>query len=303
MSFSEQVPSSEWVPLTHEGEEIAEAWFMPGDGGFTVVFLVPEERLGVAALDRPLTLETLLMAAAVPTTEVESWRLGDDSQSGTGEDDGSLGLPLPSPPPDDTHLTIHVRLKPPRPEPAGEGGAAAGADIPLEKWQALDALWSAIMGLESGIDAARLGMDGLRSEMDAAFKRPLAVEEKLNALQADVAQWTKAKSRVHHALPKVREFIHRATWAQAVPERKRLEEIVKAHVQPRIPVPDVDKVREQLEHLQKDRQVLLAQGNAVQQECRGILGEIQRAVATLQRNAADRARQKRSSGREKGKHF
>ena len=45
------------------------------------------------------------------------------------------------------------------------------------------------------------------------------------------------------------------------------------------------------------------QGNAVGQECRGILAEIQRAVGTLQRNAADRARQKRSSGRDKGKHL
>ena len=34
------------------------------------------------------------------------------------------------------------------------------------------------------------------------------VEEKVNALQADVAQWNKAKNRIHYALPKVREFIH-----------------------------------------------------------------------------------------------
>jgi hypothetical protein len=87
----------------------------------------------------------------------------------------------------------------------------------------------------------------------------------------------------------------------AVPERKRLEEIVKSHVLPRVPLPDVDRVREQLEHLQKDRQVLFAQGTAVSQECRGILGEIQRALATLQRNAADNARRKQESKRQKGK--
>jgi hypothetical protein len=65
----------------------------------------------------------------------------------------------------------------------------------------------------------------------------------------------------------------------------------------------VDRVREQLEHMQKNRQVLFAQGNSVSQECRAILGEISRALGTLQRNAADRARQKRSAKREKGKHF
>jgi hypothetical protein len=101
----------------------------------------------------------------------------------------------------------------------------------------------------------------------------------------------------------VREFIHRATWALAVPERKRMEEVVEKHIEPRVPLPEMDLVHEQLGHLQKDRQVLFAQGNSVYQECRGILGEIQRALSTLQRNAADRARAKRSAGREKGKHF
>ncbi len=176
-------------------------------------------------------------------------------------------------------------------------------EIPAEQWQALEALWRAILGLEASIDTARLGADGLRAEMEAAFKKPLAVEEKLHALQADVAQWERAKNRVHYALPKVREFVHRATWALAVPERKSLEEVFKTHIEPRVPLPQVDQVRERLEHLQKDRQVLFAQGTAVGQECRGIIAEIQRALSALQRNAADNARRKRDAKRQKGKYF
>ena len=174
-------------------------------------------------------------------------------------------------------------------------------EMPPEKWQALDGLWKAILSTESSIDASRMSMDGLRGEMESAFRQALAVEDKLNALQADVSQWNTAKSRVHYALPKVREFIHRATWASTAPERKRLEEIVKNHVEPRIAIPEMDRVREQLEHLQKDRQVLFAQGNAVYQECRGICADIQRALSTLQRNAADNARRKRDAKRQKGK--
>jgi hypothetical protein len=176
-------------------------------------------------------------------------------------------------------------------------------EIPLETWQALEAGWKTILGLEASIDTLRLSMDGLRAEMETAYKKSLGVEEKLHGLQADVAQWNKAKGRVHYALPKVKEFIHRATWAVAVPERKRLEEVFKNHIEPRIPFPEMDQVREQLGHLQKDRQVLFAQGNAVAQECRGIVGEIQRAMCTLQRNAADNARRKRDAKRQKGKHF
>jgi uncharacterized protein YoxC len=176
-------------------------------------------------------------------------------------------------------------------------------EVSPEKWQALEALWKTILGLEVSIETLRLSVEGLRSEMEAAFRKSLAVEEKVHALQADVAQWNKAKGRIHYALPKAREFVHRATWASGLPERKRLGELFKSHVEPRNALPQMDEVREQLEHLQKDRQVLFAQGNSVSQECRGILAEVQRALAGLQRNAADIARKKRSAGRDKRKPY
>jgi len=170
-------------------------------------------------------------------------------------------------------------------------------DIPVEQWQALDGLWKNILGLEANIDGARMGMGSLRSEMETAFRKTLVLEDKLHASQADVQTWNQAKNRIHFALPKVKEFIHRATWAQTVPERKRLEEIVRTHIEPRIPFADVDKVREEMEHLLKARQVLFAQGNSVNVECRGITSEVQRALSNLQRNAANNARKKKESKR------
>lgn len=179
----------------------------------------------------------------------------------------------------------------------------ADKQVPADKWQALEARWRAILGLETGIDTLRANMDGLRAELEAAFKKSLTVEEKIHALQADVVQWNKAKTRVHYALPKVHEFIHRATWAPGVPERKHLEGLFKNHIEPRVPFPELDKVPEQLDNLQKDRQVLAAQGSAVGQECRSICAEIQRALSTLQRNAVANARRKRDARRKKGKHL
>jgi hypothetical protein len=176
-------------------------------------------------------------------------------------------------------------------------------EVPPEKWQGLEVLWKTILGLEASIETLRLSMDGLRAELEAAFKKSLVVEEKVHALQGDVAQWNKAKGRIHYALPKAKEFIHRATWASGVPERKRLEEVFRNHIEPRVPLPEMDLVREQMEHLQKDRQVLFSQGNSVSQECRGILAEVQRTLTTLQRNAADMARKKRSDGRDKRKNY
>ena len=128
--------------------------------------------------------------------------------------------------------------------------------------------------------------------MEAASRKMLTTEEKVHALNADVAQWNKAKSRVIYALPKVREFIHRSTWAMGTPERKKLEELFKNHIRPRIPFPQMDKVREQLENLLKDRQVLSAHGVTVYQECKSISADIQGAFRTLQSNAAANARKK-----------
>jgi hypothetical protein len=146
-------------------------------------------------------------------------------------------------------------------------------------------------------------MEGLRAEMEAASKKTLTTEEKVHALNADVAQWNKAKNRVHYALPKMREFIHRATWAIGTPERKKLEEIFKNHIQPQIPFPQMDKVPEQLENLLKERQVLSAQGVTVYQECISISADIQGALRTLQSNATANARKKMAATRKKGKFF
>ncbi len=300
MDFSERVPSSEWTALPHTGETPAEAWFKPDGEPFTALFRVPRGRFDVDDLTQELTLEDLLTAAAIPVEAVDWWQLGDESHAGQDGANPELKRLLPRPPADETHLAVYVRLKPPAP--------AARADGPVEElspeaWQSLEARWKAVLTVEAGVESLRMTAEGLRIEMESEFRRALGVEDKLNALQSDVAQWNKAKSRVHYALPKVREFIHRATWAAGLAERKRLEELVRTHIEPRIPFAGVDEERERMEHLQKDRQVLSALGTAVCQECRGILSEIQRALSTLQRNAADRARKKRSAGREKGKHF
>ncbi len=287
MDDVDPVPN-ERASLKHEGEFVAEAWYEAEGESSILVVRVPRDRLQIDDASRRLTVEILLMAAALSNDDVESCRLDDGSEP-------ELSHPLPLP--EATHLTVRVRLKPPAQASAHE------PEITLETWHFLEARWKVLLGLEGSIETSRLGMDGLRSEMESAFKKFLAVEEKLHGLQADIAQWTRAKSRIHHALPKAREFIHRATWALAVPERKRLEEIYKNHIEPRIPLPQVDRVREQLEHLQKERQVLLAQGNAVYQDCRSILAEVQRAVSTLQRNAADNARRKRDAKSQKGKQF
>ena len=256
VNVAEPAVSTEWMTLTHEGKEIAESWSMLEGERVVLVFLVPRERLG------HVTIEMLLIAAQISKDDVESWRLGDGSDGVLSE----LNQPLPLPSSDDTHLTVYVTLK----SPVAVRSEESDVVVTPEKWQAIEAQWKTILVLEASIDASRLGMDGLRSEMESTLKKSLSVDEKLNALQNDVSQWSKAKSRIQFALPKVREFVHRATWSLAVPERKRLDEIVKNHIVPRIPFPEVDRLREQLEHLQKDRQVLFAQGNAVNQECRGI---------------------------------
>jgi hypothetical protein len=182
-------------------------------------------------------------------------------------------------------------------------GSSEQAEIPEAKWQDLEARWNAILGLEAGIDTARISMEALRAELEASLRKVLTGDEKYHALNADVAQWNKAKSRIVFALPKAREYIHRATWAAGTPERKKLDEIFKNHIRPRVPCPRIDQVVEQLESLLKDRQVLSAQGVSVYQECKSISAEVEGALRTLRSNAAARATKKRGATQARGKSF
>ena len=298
MNFSEQPPSKQWAVLKYRGEKIAQVWFKPEGEPFALTFRIPQGSFEIPGMGQLLTAESLLNAVALAAEEVESWRIGDISHSGTNGSNPDLRHPLPPPPQDVAHLTIHVRLKPPSQAVASQESKAP--EIPLAKWQELDARWNAILGLEATIDGLRQRMEGLRSAMEAESRKMLTADEKVHALNADVAQWEKAKSRVHYTLPKVKEFIHRATWAMGLPERKKLEELFKNHIQPQVPFPEMDKVPEQLEHLLKERQVLSAHGVAVSQECSTICADIQGALRTLQSNATAKARENMSAARKKG---
>jgi hypothetical protein len=252
-------------------------------------------------MGQQLTAENLLKAVGVAAGEVESWRHEGPPQPGTDGPDSELGRPLPPPPHDVTHLNLHVSLKPPPRAVARDEGREP--EVPEVKWQELAARWNAILGLEASIDTVRIGMEALRVELEASWRRALTTEEKIHAPSADVAQWNKAKSRVPHALPKAREFIHRSTWAAGTPERKKLEELYKNHIRPRVPFPQMDQVVGELESLLKDRQALSAHGASVYQECKSISADIQRALRALQGNSAANATKKRGATVPRGKSF
>ncbi|MBM3993592.1 MAG: hypothetical protein FJ303_05490 [Planctomycetes bacterium] len=156
------------------------------------------------------------------------------------------------------------------------------------------------MTLETAMDSLRMSMESLLAEMEGLWKKPLSMEEKTYAPRADVAVWQKAKNRVHNAIPKVKEFIHRSVWAMGSPERKRLESVYADHIQPRIPFLHVDEILKLLEDLRKDRQVLASLGKNVYQECKGICSELQSAVRSLHDNAAKGRRKKDAESK---RHF
>jgi hypothetical protein len=300
VNFSEQPPSKQWAALKYRGEQFAEVWFKPEGEPFGLTFRIPRESFQIPGIGQRLTTENLLKAVGIAAEEVESWRHEGASGAGENGSDSELRHPLP-PPQEVPHLNLSVRLKPPPGAVApGEGGEH---EIPEEKWQDLEARWNAILGLEASVDTLRISMEALRAEMESSWRRTLTAEEKVHALNADVAQWNKAKSRVPHALPKVREFIHRFTWAAGTPERKKLEELFKTHIRTRAPFPQMDKVLELLECLLKDRQVLSAQGVAVYQECKSITADVQGALRTLQSTATANATKKRGAAGARRKPF
>jgi hypothetical protein len=291
VNFSKQPPSKQWAALKYRGDKFAEVWFKPEDEPFALTFRIPQSSFQIPGLGQRLTIETLLKAVGLATEEVESWH----PQS------NDLGHPLSPPPQDVPYLNLYVTLKPPPQAVASTD--SCDPEIPEAKWQELEARWKAILELEASMEALRVSMEGLRAEMDASSRRTLTTDEKVNAPNADVAQWNKAKSRALYALPKLREFIHRFTWATATPERKKLEELFKNQIRSRIPFPQMDKVVEQLENLLKDWQVLSAHGVSVYQECKGISADVQGTLRTLQSSAAANAIKKRGTTANRGMSF
>jgi hypothetical protein len=297
--FSEQPPSTQWAALTYRGVAIAEVWFKPEGEPFGLTFRIPSESFQTSGIGQRLTAEILLRAVAIAPDEVESWRI--EGVGGSGMDGAGPGLrqPLRSPGSGVTHLNVFISLKPPLQAAAPIERQAQ--EIPAGRWQDLENRWKTIESLEATVDTLRLRMEGLRAEMEAASRRTLNTEEKTHALNADVAQWNKVKGRLHYAVPKVKDFIQRATWSLSSPERKNLEELFKNDNPRQITLVELDKVRDQLEILLKDRQVLSTVGATTFQECQSLAAEVQGAFRTLQSNAAARAQKKLNAARQRGK--
>jgi hypothetical protein len=301
MNFTDQSPSTQWSALKFRGDKFAEVWFKPEGKRFGLMFRIPRETYQIPGMAQRLTAENLLKAVAIPPGEVEAWCFGSVSLAGQDGCNPELRQPLPPPASDMSHLTIYVNLKPPPDVTAPQESSEPG--LPAEKLQDLEARWTAILGLEAGLDHLRLTVESAHSEMETGIKRTLTTEEKLNALNADVMPWNKAKSRARFAMPKAREFIHRATWAMDTSERKKLGELFKEGVPPDLPAAQMEPVLAQLEKLLKDRQVLSAHGAKVFQECKSITADIQGALRTLLSNAARNAKRKKAAGKAKGKFF
>jgi hypothetical protein len=297
VNFSEQPPSKQWAALKYKGEKIADVWFKPKGEPFVLTIRIPKESFQIPGMGEQLTMENLLKAVAIGPEEVESWRHGDVSHSGMHGSNPIFGNILPAPPQHVTHLEFYVRLKPTLETVAHN--ESRELEISSAKWQDLETRWKTILGLEATMDTLRISMECLLIEMEALWKKPLTMEEKAYAPRADVAQWHKAKNRVHNAVPKMKDFSHRSIWAMGSPERKRLEELYNEHIQPRISFPQIDEVLKQLDELRKDRLVLSAHGKTVYQDCRGIAAELQGALRTIQNNA----QKKKGASGPKGRYF
>jgi hypothetical protein len=302
VNFAERPPSTQWATLKYRGETFAEVWFKPEGEPFALTFRIPPSSFDIPGLGQHLTTENLLKAVGIAPEEVASCRL-EGASSGSNEAEAGLGQPLPPPAADVPHLTLAVSLKQPPPAAISQPQHGGVAEIPEEVWQHLEARWKSILELEASMETLRISMEALRAEMEGTARRALTADERVHALNADVAQWNKAKSRVLYALPKAKEFIHRSTWAAGTPERKKLEEVYKNHIRPRVAFAEVEKVVEELDYLLKDRQVLSAHGTAVYQECKSIAADVQGTLRTLQSNAAANAAKKKGATAARRKSF
>lgn len=297
VNFSERPPSTQWASLSYQGEPFAEVWLKPEGEPHGLTIRLSQKSFNNPDIRRHLSIENLLKAVGLASEEVESWLLDDGSNSGLPDYVSELNCPLPPPPLQISHLYLHVRMI-----PHVQSDNSIAGPVPAEimaKWRKLEARWNTIIALEVNIDTLRLRMESLRAEVESASNKSMTSEEKMHAMNADVAQWTKAKSRAKFAVPKLKEFIHRATWALGSPERKKVEDLFKSHTPPPSIYLELDAIHIQLENLFKDRQILSAQGVTGYQEGKNSSADVQGTYRTLQSNARANELKKRAATRAK----
>jgi hypothetical protein len=301
LNFYDKPPSTQWARLSHQGEPFAEVWLKPEGEPLGLMIRIPQMSFHNPAISEHLSIENLLKAMGLSVGEVESYLPDDGSQLGLPGYVAQLYLPLQPPPEHVSHLYLHVRLFPPIQEEAPSEGPVP-ADI-MAKWRKLEARWNTILAMEVTIDTLRLRMEHLRAEVESASNKSMTSEEKMHAMNADVAQWTKAKSRAKFIVPKIKEFVHRATWALGSPERKKVEDLFKNRMPPPSIYSELDVIYHHLENLFKDRQILSAQGVTGYQEGKNSCADVQGAYRTLQANSRAHELKKRAATRAKNTSF
>jgi len=149
-------------------------------------------------------MENLLKAVAIVPEEIEFWRHGDVSNSGNTH----IGSTPAAAPANVAHWRLACassrRWKPLPARKAGNWrfrGQVAGTRSPLEGH----------LGFGSGIETCASVWKASLWKWKT-YGEAIDDRRKAYAPRADVAQWTKAKNRVHNAVPKLKEVIHRSTW-------------------------------------------------------------------------------------------
>lgn len=293
MNFSDRPPSTQWANLSYQGKPFAEVWLKPEGEPHGLTIRLSQKSFQNPAISQHLTIENLLKALGISPGEVESWLPGDGSQIGLPGYHSELNQTLPTPPEHVPYLYLHVKML----KALKEDGQVP-ADV-MVKWRKIEARWNTIIALEVTIDTMRKQMESLRAEVESASNKSMTSEEKMHAMNADVAQWTKAKSRAKFAVPKVKEFVHRAIWALGSPERKKVEDLFKSPTPSPSIYSELDAIAHQLENLFKDRQILSAQGMTGYQEGKNSCADVQGAYRTLQANARANELKKRAATRAK----
>jgi hypothetical protein len=157
-----------------------------------------------------------------------------------------------------------------------EGGLRWGT-----MWQELEARWKAVLHLEITIDNLRISSKDLLAKMAVLLQRTLPAEEKANYPAADLVQWIKAQTRVHFTLPKLKDFIRRATCATDTPQRTRFHEFFESADGFSTSAREMDHILEELEGMRKRLEVLSTRGWTVCSEGQSVSADLQGALKRL----------------------
>ncbi len=246
-AFAQRAPSTQWELLSFAAapQSVVWVWFKPEIAPHGLLFRIPDETFQSSPDRQFLSMRTLLHAAGIDPTIVESWQyvgLLYDAQRGANP---ALDQLLAEPPVDaDPHIIVRLATSPTQSAPV----TAPGVQGALQLLEAIEADWNASLKLEQQLTVRRKELAMMLNRINA-LNRDLTPEERLHGDRLDQNAWQAARRWLRDVAAQLSRYIkeHDIGDASGAGKRQWFENTYEQFIAPRREFAGIEQVQRDYE--------------------------------------------------------